>query len=61
MPVIVHWMGLLDGRQSVLRMVPLPSAEVDTSWWLSIISIVRVLRERNLRPIVIKCWHVNRA
>ena len=40
--MIVHWVVLLDGRGSVLRMVPLPSAEVDTSWWLSVISIVRV-------------------
>ena len=31
MPVSVHWLELLDWRWSVLRMVPLPSAEVDTS------------------------------
>lgn len=31
MPVIVHRVGLFDGRGSVLRIVPLPSAEVDTS------------------------------
>ena len=32
MPVIVHWVGVVDGRGIVLRMLPLPSAEVGTSW-----------------------------
>lgn len=61
MPVFVHWMGLLGRKGIVIRMVPLPSAEVDTSCWLSVISIMRFWRERSLGSIVIKCWHVNEA